>query len=51
MAFLGFHSSSVLLYAYRNGWHPSEDVRKPCAKFVDPCGMTSFDVSDIGFIK
>jgi hypothetical protein len=51
MAFLGFHSSSVLNDAYRNGWHPDEDDRKPCAKFVDPCGMASFDLSDIVFLS
>jgi hypothetical protein len=35
MAFLGLHSISTLLDAFRDGWHPVKDDRKPCAKFAE----------------
>ncbi len=51
MAFLGFHSSSMLHDAYPDGRHPIQDDRKPRAKFVDPSGVATFDASDIGFFS
>jgi len=37
--------------AYPDGRHPSQDDRKPRAKFVDPSGVASFDALDIGFFS